>query len=162
MIYPSLFSKVWQDFSTKYCFLSMIHFESTVNLKASIISLPKMMLGLRRGKGDKESKRQPGKKLMQWYCCNFFLLFLQVWSQNPGPACTGHDLSLPQWQVPIPSEYPLYRERMWSALSARTATSASWQGLVCPQHHLLKYNFDSVIPAGKLPWLALSSKKSNF
>lgn len=28
-------------------------------------------------------------------------MFLQLWSQNPGPSCSGHDISLQEWQVPI-------------------------------------------------------------
>ena len=33
-------------------------------------------------------------------------MFLQLWSQNPGPSRAGHDLSFPEWQVPVPSAHP--------------------------------------------------------
>ena len=44
--------------------------------------------------------------MVWWSLNNHFLLFLQLWSQNPGPSCAGHDLSFPEWQVPDPSAYP--------------------------------------------------------
>ncbi|KAF6284746.1 peroxisomal membrane protein 4 [Rhinolophus ferrumequinum] len=49
---------------------------------------------------------------------------------------------------------------MWSPLSASTVVAASWLGLTCPHHHLLKYNFDSTNPAGKIPLAPTALQRS--
>lgn len=152
---------MWRDFGTTYYFLSTTHFELRSNLKASISSPPKMILRLGVGRGNKKAKIQPRKKLwMQWRYNNCFLFFPQVWSQNPGPSLIGHDLSLPERQVPTPSAHPSIGKRMWSPLSASTVVAASWLGLTCPHHHLLKYNFDSTNPAGKIPLAPTALQRS--